>query len=368
MTLNRRKALQLAGSSTLLAMPFVQRARAEDKILNVYNWADYIGETTIEDFQKATGIAVTYDTYSSTDEMQAKMLAGSTGYDVVDMAGISLSRFVAAKIYQKIDRTKLPNWKNLDPVILNILEGFDPGIQYSMPYMWGSVGFTYNVDMVKERIPDADLDSMDLVMKPELAQKLSDCGISWLDEPTDTIMLLLDYLGKPRNVYAPADMDAVVEAFKKIRSTVRTFDSTNYLNALPNSELCVANNWSGDYSTAKARAAEAGVKINLAYSVPKTGAPAWFDVFCIPADAKNVENAHTFLNYMMEPEGIAKCTNFTNYATANLASKAFLNPDVLANSAVYPTDDQMKRLWTPKPLTEEQDRALTETFNRMKAG
>ena len=253
MTLNRRKALQLAGSSTLLAMPFVQRARAEDKILNVYNWADYIGETTIEDFQKATGIAVTYDTYSSTDEMQAKMLAGSTGYDVVDMAGISLSRFVAAKIYQKIDRTKLPNWKNLDPVILNILEGFDPGIQYSMPYMWGSVGFTYNVDMVKERIPDADLDSMDLVMKPELAQKLSDCGISWLDEPTDTIMLLLDYLGKPRNVYAPADMDAVVEAFKKIRSTVRTFDSTNYLNALPNSELCVANNWSGDYSTAKAR-------------------------------------------------------------------------------------------------------------------
>ncbi len=142
MTLNRRKALQLAGSSTLLAMPFVQRARAEDKILNVYNWADYIGETTIEDFQKATGIAVTYDTYSSTDEMQAKMLAGSTGYDVVDMAGISLSRFVAAKIYQKIDRSKLPNWKNLDPVILNILEGFDPGIQYSMPYMWGSVGFT----------------------------------------------------------------------------------------------------------------------------------------------------------------------------------------------------------------------------------
>ena len=368
MKLNRRKALTLAGSSALVAMPFVHRARAQDKILNVYNWADYIGETTIEDFQKATGIAVTYDTYSSTDEMQAKMLAGSTGYDVVDMAGISLPRFVTAGIYQKIDKSKLPNWKNLDPAILKILEGFDPGNQYAMPYMWGSVGFTYNVDMVKERLPAADLESLDTVLKPENAQKLADCGISWLDEPTDTIMILLDYLGKPRDTYAAADLDAVVEAFKAIRPTVRTFDSTNYLNALPNQELCAVNNWSGDYSTAKARAEEAGVKINLAYAVPKTGAPAWFDLFCIPADAKNVENAHTFINYMMEAEVIAKCTNFTNYANANLASKAFVDPAVLANPAVYPTDEVMKRLWTPKPLTEEQDRALTETFNKMKSG
>jgi len=368
MKLNRRKALTLAGSTAFVAMPFVHRAKAEDKILNVYNWADYIGETTIEDFQKASGIAVTYDTYSSTDEMQAKMLAGSTGYDVVDMAGISLPRFVTAGIYQKLDKSKLPNWKNLDPTILKILEGFDPGNEYAMPYMWGSVGFTYNVDMVKQRLPDVDLESLDIVMKPENAQKLSDCGVSWLDEPTDTIMLLLDYLGKPRDTYAQADLDAVVEAFKAIRPTVRTFDSTNYLNALPNQELCVANSWSGDYSTAKARAAEAGVNINLAYAVPKTGAPAWFDLFCIPADAKNVENAHTFINYMMEPEVVAKCTNFTNYANANLASKAFVDPAVLANPAVYPSDDVMKRLWTPKPLTEENDRALTDTFNKMKSG
>ena len=368
MIINRRKALTLAASSGLVAMPFVQRAKADDKILNVYNWADYIGETTIEDFQKATGIAVTYDTYSSTDEMQAKMLAGSTGYDVVDMAGISLQRFVAAGIYQKLDKSKLPNSKNLDPEIMKILQGFDPGNEYAIPYMWGSVGFTFNLDMVKERVPNADIESLDLVMKPETAQKLADCGVSWLDEPTDVIMMLLDYLGKPRDTYAPDDLKAVIEAFKAVRPTVRTFDSTNYLNALPNKELCVAGSWSGDYSTAKSRAKEAGVDINLAYAVPKTGAPAWFDVFCIPADAKNVENAHTFLNYIMDPEVIAKCTNFTNYANANLAAKQFVSPDILANPAVYPTEDVMKRLWTPKPLTEENDRALTETFNAMKSG
>jgi len=368
MSISRRTILKMAATPALIAMPAIHRAKADDKILNVYNWADYIGETTIEDFQKVSGIAVTYDTYSSTDEMQAKMLAGSTGYDVVDMAGLSLPRFVAAGIYDKLDKSKLPNWKNLDPGILTILEGFDPGNAHAMPYMWGSVGFTYNADLVKERLPNADLESLDLLMKPENAEKLADCGISWLDEPTDTIMLILDYLGKERDAYKPEDLKAVIEAFKQIRGTVRTFDSTNYLNALPNQELCVANCWSGDYSTAKARAAEAGVNINLGYFVPKTGAPAWFDLFCIPADAKNKDNAHAFINYMMEPEVVAKCTNFTNYANANLASKAFVDPAVLANPAVYPSDEVMKRLYTPKPLTEEFDRALTETFTAMKSG
>ena len=367
MTINRRKALKLAASSTLLAMPFVHRAKADDAILNVYNWADYIGETTIEDFQKATGIAVTYDTYSSTDEMQAKMLAGSTGYDVVDMAGISLQRFIAANIYAKLDKSKLPNWKNLDPAILKMAEGFDPGNEYGLPYMWGSVGFTYNLDLVKERLPGADLESMDTFMKPENAAKLADCGISILDEPTDVNMLLLDYLGKPRNIYNPQDLEAVKAAFKQVREHVRTFDSTNYLNAIPNKELCVINSWSGDFSTAQARAKEAGVEINLGYFVPKTGAPAWIDMMCIPADAKNKDNAHKFINYLMEPEVIAKCTNFTNYANANLASKPFVDPAVLANPAVYPDAAVIARLYTPKPLDEAADRRLTETFTAMKS-
>ncbi len=367
MKISRRKVLQIAGSSTLIAMPFVHRAKAEDVILNVYNWADYIGETTIEDFQKATGIAVTYDTYSATDEMQAKMLAGSTGYDVVDMAGISLPRFVKANIYSKLDKSKLPNWKNLDPVVLRIAEGFDPGNEYGLPYMWGSVGFTYNLDMVKERLPDADLESLDTFMKPENAAKLADCGISILDEPTDVILFLLDYLGKERDTYKPEDLEAVKAAFKPIRKYVRTFDSTNYLNAIPNKELCVINNWSGDYSTAKARAKEAGVDINLGYFVPKTGAPAWVDMMCIPADAPRKDNAHAFINFLMDPEVIAKCTNFTNYANANLASKAFIDPAVLTSPAVYPNAAVLSRLYAPKPLDEAADRRLTETFTAMKS-
>ncbi len=368
MKINRRNALKLAGSSALIAMPFVHRAKADDAILNVYNWADYIGETTIDDFQKASGLKVTYDTYSSTDEMQAKMLAGSTGYDVVDMAGLSLQRFVKAGIYSKLDRSKLPSIGNLDPTVLKIEEGFDPGAEYGIPYMWGSVGFTYNLDMVKERLPNADLESMDILMKPENAEKLADCGISILDEPTDVIPLILDYLGKARDAYKPEDIQAAIDAFKKIRKNVRTFDSTNFLNAIPNKEVCFVNNWSGDYSTAKARAKEAGVDINLGYFVPKSGAPAWVDVMCIPADSPRKDNAHKFLEYLLQPEVIAKCTNLTNYANGNLASRKFVNPDVLANPAVYPNEEVMKRLYTLKPLTDENERALTTAFTEMKSG
>ncbi|CAG0908868.1 unnamed protein product, partial [Darwinula stevensoni] len=191
--LTRRTALSLMGGA--LAMPYVSRAHAAGSV-NIYNWADYIGETTIEDFQKETGITAVYDTYSSAEEMQAKMLAGSTGYDVVDQAGIELPRFIKANVYDKLDKTKLPGWANLDLEVLRILSGWDPANEYGIPYMWGSVGFTFNVDMVKERIPDADMSSLDLIFKPENAAKLADCGISILDSPTDTMPILLKYPGK----------------------------------------------------------------------------------------------------------------------------------------------------------------------------
>jgi putrescine transport system substrate-binding protein len=368
MMIDRRKALGLLAASAAVSMPYVRRARAEDAVLNVYNWADYIGETTIEDFQTATNIAVTYDTYSSAEEMQAKMLAGSTGYDVVVMAGLTLPNFLKANVYEKLDKSKLPDWKNLDPEVLRILAGWDPDNQYGIPYMWGSVGITYNMDMVKERIPDANLDSLDVLFKPELAAKLADCGISILDSPTDVMVMALPYLGKDRDTANVKDYQAIVDAFKPIRQYIRTFDNTNYLNAIPNKELCVINNWSGDYSTAKARAAEAGVEINLEYHVPETGSPAWVDTLCIPADAKHKDSAYTFLNYMLQPEVIAKCTNFTNYANGNLASKPFINADVLANPAVYPDEKVMKRLWAPKPFTEEQDREMTRAWQTIKSG
>ena len=367
MSLNRRNALKVGAAA--IAMPWVARAAlAEDKTLNVYNWADYIGETTVKDFEAASGIKVTYDTYSSAEEMQAKMLAGSTGYDVVVMAGISLPRFIKANIYDKLDRTKLPSWKNLDQDVLRIAAGYDADNLHGIPYTWGSVGFTFNMDMIKERLPGVDLNSLDAVFKPENAAKLADCGISILDSPTDVMPMLLKYLGKDGDTANTADYRAVVEAFKPIRKSIKTFDNTNYLNAIPNKELCVINNWSGDYSTAKKRAEDAGVKIDLAYFVPVTGSPAWVDNLCIPADATHKDAAYKFLEYMLQPEVIAKCSNLTNYANGNLASKKFVDPAVLANPAVYPTAEVIKRLWAPKAFSEEQEREMTKAWRDIKSG
>lgn len=369
MNVARRTALALAAGASTLAMPAVRRAKAEDAVLNIYNWADYIGETTIEDFQSASGITVTYDTYSSAEEVNAKLLAGSTGYDVVDVASTAMVRFAQAGILKKLDKSKLPNWKNLDPKILDIMQSMDPGNEHGVPYMWGSVGFTFNVDMVKERLPGADLENLDTVFKPENAAKLADCGISILDTSDDVMMMMLSYLGVSDPYAAKTSEYAkVVELFKPVRQHIKTFDNTNYLNAIPNKELCVINNWSGDYATAKSRAEEAGVKLNLEYHVPKTGSPAWIDTFVIPADAAHPENAHKFLDYMMQPEVVAKCTDFTNYANANLASKAFVSKAVLENPAVYPNEEVMKRLYAPKPTSEEQDREMTRALQAIKSG
>jgi putrescine transport system substrate-binding protein len=369
MRITRRAALSLAAGASALAMPAIRKARAEDAVLNVYNWADYIGETTIDDFQAATGIAVTYDTYSSAEEVNAKMLAGSTGYDLVDIASTTMVRFAQAGILQKLDKSKLPNWKNLDPQILSIMQSMDPGNEHGVPYMWGSVGITYNVDMVKERLPGADLDSLDTIFKPENAAKLADCGISILDTSDDVMMMMMRYIGISDPYAAKtSEYQKVIDVFKPVRKYIKTFDNTNYLNAIPNKELCAINNWSGDYATAKARAAEAGVEINLEYHVPKTGSPAWIDTMVIPVDAPHPENAHKFLDYIMQPEVIAKCTNFTNYANANLAAKAFIDKAVLENPAVYPSEEVMKRLFAPQPTNEEQDREMTRALQTIKSG
>jgi len=365
--MTRRTALSLLGGAAL-SMPYITPSYAAKKVVNIYNWADYIGETTLKDFQKATGIKAVYDTYSSSEEMEAKMLAGKTGYDVVDMSGNSMTRFLKTGVFQKLDRSKLKGWENQDPEILEMLANWDPDNAHSIPYMWGTTGITYNVDMVKERLPDADLESMDLIFKPELAEKLADCGISMLDSQQDIFRMALRYLGLDAETTDVSVYQKVVDLYKPVRKYIRTFDSTNYLNAIPNKELCVVNNWSGDYATARNRAAEAGVKLNLAYYIPKTGAPAWVDCMCIPSDAKNVEHAHKFLEFLLKPEVIAGCTNFINYANANIPARKFVNKEVLEDPAIYPTAETMKRLWIPKALNDEQDRALTRAFTEIKSG
>ena len=368
--LTRRSALTAIGTGLALplASPWVWRARAGSGVVNVYNWADYIGETTAADFSAETGIEVVYDTYASAEEMQAKMLAGSTGYDVVFMASSEMPRFIPLNIYTKLDKSKLPGLDKMDPNLMKILESRDPGVQHGVPYMWGSVGFTFNVDMIKERIPDADFEDLGTIFNPENAAKLADCGISILDSPTDIMPIVLKYLGLDGDTKNLADYDKVAEAFAAIRPYIATFDNANYLTALPNGEICVANNWSGDYATAQARAAEAGIEINLAYYVPKTGAPLWFDMMCMPSDAPNAENAYAFLAYMLRPEVIAACTNWVNYANPNLAANEFVDPAVLANPAVYPDEAVIKRLWAMDLLSPEQDRAITRIWTAIKSG
>jgi len=366
MKLSRRMAL--SGLGATLATPFVRPSWAASGSVNVYNWSDYIGETTLQDFEAATGVSVVYDLYASAEEAQAKMLAGSSGYDVVLHSGMGLPRFVAAGVYQKMDRARFPNYGNLDENILRIIEGFDPGLEYSVPYMWGSVGVTYNMDMVKERLPGADLNDLATLFDPANAAKLADCGISLLDSPDDIGFMVMSWLGIDPSTAGPAEYARMVEAFRPMREYVTAFDNSNYLTSLPNKELCVANTWSGDYGVAKARAAEAGIELNLQYFVPKTGSPAWFDLWCIPSDAGNVDNAYLFLDYLMQPEVIAKCTNFTGYANANKAAKPFLDPAIANDPAIYPDAETLSRMYTPKPQSEEQEREMTRAWSEIKAG
>ncbi len=364
--LTRRKTLATLGA--VLAAPAVRPARAQAGSVNVYNWSDYIGETTIDDFQRETGITVVYDMYASTEEMQAKMLAGSSGYDVVLQGGIGMPRLVAAGVYQPIDRTKLTNWGNLDPTLLQTVQGFDPGNTHGVPYAWGSVGMTYNMDMLRERLPDADPEDLGTVMDPANAAKLADCGISFLDSPTDVGFMVLSWLGIDPSTAGPAEYQKMTDAFAKVRPYIQTFDNANYLNTLPTGEVCAVNNWSGDYSVASTRAKEAGLTVNLQYFVPKTGAPAWFDLWAIPADAPNVANAHAFLDYILRPQVAADFVNLTGYASVNLAAKALVRPEILANPAVYLDAAVLARLYTPMPQTEEQDRDITRAWSTVKTG
>lgn len=358
----------LLGLAAGLSAPWVRPSWAQGGTVFVYNWADYIGETTLQDFTAETGIEVVYDLYASSEEAQARMLAGSSGYDVVLQAGLTLPMMVQAGVYQKLDRTRLTGWANLDPSILKIVQGFDPGHEHGVPYTWGTVGMTYNLAMVRELLPDADLESLDTILKPENAAKLAECGLSLLDSPTDWGFMVMRYLGIDTDTATEADYRRLAEAMAPIRDYVTTFDNTNYLTTLPNGEVCAVNSWSGDYGVAKARAAEAGIEIDLAYFVPRTGAPAWFDLWCMPADAANVDNAYRFMDYLLRPEVIAACTNYIGYANANQAATALVDPAIAGDPAIYPDAETLSRLYTPLPQTPEQEQMLTRIWTEIKTG
>lgn len=340
----------------------------EEKVLNIYNWADYIDPAVLEAFEKETGIKVKYDLFDSYETLDAKLLTGHTGYDLVFPGNVYAAREIPAGVYRKLDKTALTNWGNLDPFVLEALADFDPGNQYGVPYMWWTNGFTYNVDAIRQRLPDAPVDSLDMLFKPEVVAKFKDCGVSFLDSPNDVIQLALNYLGKDPNSASPDDLKAAEELLMTVRPFIRRFDSSAYLDDLAGNNVCIAMTWSGDFSVAKTRVEEAKTGITLDYTVPKEGAVIGFDAMMIPSDAPHPGNALLFMNYVLRPEVGASIANFIGYATANLAARPMVSEELRNDPRVYPSEEVRKRLYSEQTQDEATTRLITRMWTRFKAG
>jgi len=343
-------------------------APAEEKVVNVYNWSDYIDPKMLEAFTKETGIKVNYDVFDNNEVLQTKLLAGNTGYDVVVPSASFLEIQIKAGVFRKLDRSKLPNWKYLDPNILQRLERHDPGNQYAVNHMWGTDGIGYNVKKVKAIDPKAPVDSWTLIFDPKWAAKFKDCGISVLDAPDEVVGVVLAYLGKDPNSENPDDLKLAEDRLMKIRPYIRMIHSSQYIDSLANGELCVVLGWSGDILMAKQRAIDAGQGVEIALSVPKDGTIIWFDNYAIPADAPHPDNAHAFINYMMRPEVAAANSNLVHYANGNAASVALLDPAVRDDPGVYPPPETMAKLFPNLARSPDFTRLLNRTWTRFTTG
>ena len=341
---------------------------AEEKVLNVFAWPDYMAPDTLAKFEAETGIKVNFDTYDQTEMAEARLLAGRTGYDVVVHAERYSARLIPIGVYQPLDRSKLSNWRNLDPWILKTLEFDDPGNRYGVPYLWGTTGFAYNRRMIRERMPDAPVDSGDMIFKPEILKHFADCGVSFLDEPTDVIPLAMLYLGHDPNSLDPKDLADVEKLLKAVRPYIRYFSSQRMLIDMPSEEVCLAMSWSGDYAQAMYRAAQDGHPVDLAYTVQKEGALAWFDLWFIPADAPHPDNAHLFLNYLLRPEVIGAISNETRYAAPNPKAMRYVLPEVRDDPAVYPPDEIRLHLYKGVLMGPKQERLRSRLWARVKTG
>ena len=339
---------------------------AEEKRLFIYSWSDFIGVDTIANFEKLTGIKVTYDVYDAEETMEARLLAGSSGYDIVSASTDFFSREIRAGVYDVLDKSKLPNWKNLDPRVLALQRAYDPGNAHAVPYLHSINGFTYNVDMVKARMPDAPVDSLRMLFDPAVIAKFADCGVTFLDSAEDVLQLALNYLGLDPNSTRPEDFLAAQTLLLKVRPYIRSFDSTEYMNGMANKEVCVAMSWSSDYAVVKARARAVGVTLNLAFTVPKEGANQTFSAFLIPAGAPHPEAAHQFIDFILRPEVIAEITNSIYYGNDNIASRPLVDPGILADVTLYPTPEIERRLYRSVEVTAATERIRTRTWTRIK--
>ena len=363
-----KKPESTAPAAEAAKAPAATPASTEEKIVNVYNWSDYVDPKMLEQFTKETGIKVNYDVFDNNEVLQTKLLAGSTGYDVVVPSASFLEIQIKAGVFRKLDRSKLPNWSNLDPNILKRLELHDPGNQYAVNHMWGTDGIGYNVKKVQAIDPKAPLDSWNLILDPKWAAKFKGCGISVLDAPDEVVGVVLAYLGKDPNSEKPEDLKAAEDVLMKVRPYIRMIHSSQYIDSLANGDLCISLGWSGDVLQAKGRAAEAGQGVEIAYNVPKEGTIIWFDNYAIPADAPHPDNAHAFINFMMKPEVAAANSNFVHYANGNAASVPLLDPAVRDNPGVYPPPEVMAKLFPNLARSAEFTRQLNRTWTRFTTG
>jgi len=352
-----------SGSTTADAGPV-----AEEKVLNVYNWSDYVDPAVIEAFTKETGIQVRYDVFDSNEVLETKLLTGNSGYDVVVPSAYFLERQIQAGVFRKLDPAQLPNLKNLDPSLAGRVAAHDPGNEHSVIYMWGTTGIGYDAAKVKSIMPDAPVDSWRLVFDPAVVSKFKDCGVSFLDDPTDMVATMLLWLGKDPNSQSEADLEAASAALLAVRPYIRSIHSSQYIEDLANGEICIAVGYSGDVLQARDRAAEAGKPVDIRFSIPQEGALMWFDTLAVPADAKHPGNAHLFIDYLLRPEVAARNSDFVNYANANLKATELVNEELRNDPSIYSTAETSASQQPNLSKSAEFTRLLNRSWTRFTTG
>jgi putrescine transport system substrate-binding protein len=360
---------RIAASIAFLLVLLAPTAKAADRTINFYNWSNYIAPGVLDDFTRETGIKVVYDTFDANETLETRLLAGKSGYDVVVPTAYFLQRQITANIFQKLDKSRLPNLVNAWPMVIARLATYDPGNLYAVNYMWGTTGIGYNVKAIEKILgAGAKIDSWDMIFKPENLTKFKDCGVHMLDSADDIFPAALSYLGLDPNSTKPADLEKAADLVSKIRPSVRKFHSSEYLNALATGEICLAVGWSGDILQSRNRAAEAKNGIEIAYVIPKEGAQMFFDNLAIPSDAKNVSEAYALIDYLSRPEVAAKNSNFLSYANGNLASQKLVDPKVLDDRNIYPDQATIAKLFEVAARDPATERILNRLWTRVKTG
>jgi len=348
---------------------FSQPTKAAERTVNFYNWSNYIAPDVLEEFTRQTGIKVVYDTFDANETLETRLLAGKSGYDVVVPTAYFLQRQIKAAVFQKLDKSKLPNLVNAWPAVMERLAVYDPGNQYAINYMWGTTGIGYNANMVWKILgPDATVDSWEIVFKPENLAKFSNCGVHMLDSADDIFPAALNYLGLDPNSTKQADLEKAADLVAKIRPYVRKFHSSEYLSALATGEICLVVGWSGDIMQARSRATEAKNGAEIGYAIPKEGAQMFFDNLAIPADAKNVPEAYELINYLYRPEVAAKNSNFLSYANGNLASQKLIDPKILDDKNIYPDEATLTKLFVITARDPATQRVINRLWTKVKTG